>query len=137
MPSKHEMSLVQLFIEQAPNHYHLSNEMGHLTRLSAGDTDVDGENERDKEDDRDDAINTNETHLPNDDENCCQRENIDLVMVQQVVECESTRYVNLEVEVGDRFNNPEVESTSPIASPHGTQVNIFNGNLEATFAPVS
>ena len=58
-------------------------------------------------------------------------------MVQQVVECESTRYVNLEVEVGDRFNNPEVESTSPIASPHGTQVNIFNDNLETTFAPDS
>ena len=81
--------------------------MGHLTRLSAGDTDVDDENERDEEDDRDDAINTNEIHLPNDDENCCERENIDLVMVQQVVECESTRYVNLEV--GDRSNNPEVE----------------------------
>ncbi|KAL6345104.1 hypothetical protein AAG906_013587 [Vitis piasezkii] len=123
------MYLVQLFIEQAPNHYHLSNEMGHLTRLSADDTDVDGENERD------DAINTDEIHLPNDDENCCQRENIDLVMVQQVVECESTRYVNLEV--GDRFNNPEVENTSPVASPHGTQVNISNDKLEATFVPVS
>ena len=111
--------------------------MGNLTRLSIGDTDVDDENERDKEDDRDDVIDADEIHLPNDAENCCQRENIDLVMVQQVVECESTRYVNLEVEVGDRFNNPEVESTSPIAFPHVTQVNIFNDNLEATFAPVS
>ena len=107
VPSKYEMSSVQLFIELTPNHYHLSNEMGHVTRLSAGDTDVDDENERDEEDDRDDAINTNEINLPNDDENCCERENIDLVMVQQVVECESTRYVNLEV--GDRSNNPEVE----------------------------
>ena len=71
--------------------------------------------------------------------NCCERENIDLVMVQLVVECESTRYVNLEV--SDRFNNPEVEfeveNISPVASPHGTQVNVSNDNLEATFAPVS
>ncbi|RVW91315.1 Serine/threonine-protein phosphatase 7 long form-like [Vitis vinifera] len=73
-------------------------------RIVARDTDVDDENERDEEDD---AINTDEIHLPNDDENCCQIENIDLVMVQQVVECESTRFVNLEV--GDRSNNPEVE----------------------------
>ncbi|KAL6314595.1 hypothetical protein AAG906_026935 [Vitis piasezkii] len=80
--------------------------MGHLTRLSTGDTDVDDENERDEEDDRDDAIDTDEIHLPNDDENCCQTENIDLVMVQQVVECESTRFVNLEV--GDRSNNPRL-----------------------------
>ncbi|KAL6343506.1 hypothetical protein AAG906_024871 [Vitis piasezkii] len=97
--------------------------MSHLTRLSAGDTDVDDENERDGEDDKDDAINTYEIHLPNDDENCYPRENIDLVMVQQVVECENTRYVNLEV--GDRSNNPEVEfeveNTSPVASQHGTQ----------------
>ncbi|KAL6341074.1 hypothetical protein AAG906_032189 [Vitis piasezkii] len=139
VPSKYGMSSVQLFIEQAPNHYHLSNEMGHSTRLSAGDIDVDDENERDEEDDRDDAINTNEIHLPNDDENCCKKENIDLMMVQQVVECESTRYVNLEV--GDRSNNPEVEfeveNISPVASPHGTQVNVSNDNLEATFAPVS
>ena len=60
-------------------------------------------------------------------------------MVQQVMECESIRYVNLEV--GDRSNNLkvqfEVENTSPVASPHGTQVNISNDNLEATFAPVS
>ncbi|RVW68072.1 hypothetical protein CK203_064579 [Vitis vinifera] len=62
-----------------------------------GDTDVDDENERDEEDDRDDAIDTDEIHLPNDDENCCQTENIDLVMVQQVVECESTRFVNLKL----------------------------------------
>ena len=107
VPSKYGVSSVQLFIEQVPNHYHLSNEMSHLTRLSAGDTDVDDENERDGEDDKDDAINTYEIHLPNDDENCYPKENIDLVMVQQVVECENTRYVNLEV--GDRSNNPEVE----------------------------
>ena len=68
MQSKYGMSLVQLFIEQAPNHYHLSNEMDYLTRLSAGDTDVDGENERDEEDDRDNAINTDDIHLPNDNE---------------------------------------------------------------------
>ena len=139
VPSKYGMSLVQLFIEQTPNHYHLSNEMDHFTRLSACDTDVDDENERDEEDDRNDAINTNEIHLSNDDENCCERENIDLVMVQQIVECENTRYVNLEV--GYRSNNPEVEyeveNTSPVASSHGTQVNISNDNLEATFAPVS
>ena len=60
--SKYEMSSVQLFIEQTPNHYHLSNEMGHLTRLSTGDTNVDDENERDEEDDRDDAIDTYEIH---------------------------------------------------------------------------
>ena len=107
VPSKYGMSSVQLFIEQAPNHYYLSNEMGHSTRFSASDINVDDENERDEEDDRDDVINTDEIHLPNDDENCCKRENIDLVMVQQVVECESTRYVNLEV--SDRSNNPEVE----------------------------
>ena len=70
--SKYGMSSIQLFIEQAPNHYHLSNEMGHLTRLSTSDTDVDDENERDEEDD---AIDTDEIHLPNDDENCCQTEN--------------------------------------------------------------
>ena len=59
-------------------------------------------------------------------------------MVQQVVKYENTRYVNLEV--GDRSNNPEVEfeveNTSPVASPHGNQVNISNDNLEATFVPV-
>ncbi|KAL6314932.1 hypothetical protein AAG906_029151 [Vitis piasezkii] len=69
------MSSVQLFIEQAPNHYHLSNEMGHLTRLSTGDTDVDDENERNEEDDRDDAIDIDEIHLPNDDENYGDRSN--------------------------------------------------------------
>ncbi|KAL6313345.1 hypothetical protein AAG906_004206 [Vitis piasezkii] len=139
VPSKYGMSSIQLVNEQAPNHYHLSNEMDYLTRLSTGDTDVDDENERNEEDDRKDVINIDEIHLPNDDENCCERENIDLVMVQQVVECESARSVNLEV--GDRSNNPkvefEVENTSPVASPHGTQVNISNDNLEATFAPVS
>ncbi|RVW44625.1 hypothetical protein CK203_086872 [Vitis vinifera] len=139
VPSKYGMSSIQLVIEQAPNHYHLSNEMDYLTRLSAGDTDVDDENERNEKDDRKYVINIDEIHLPNDDENCCERENIDLVMVQQVVECESARYVNLEV--GDRSNNPkiefEVENTSPVASPRGTQVNISNDNLEATFAPVS
>ena len=55
------------------------------------------------------------------------------------MECESTRFVNLEV--GDKSTNPEVEfeveNTSPVASPDDTQVNISNGNLEATFAPVS
>ena len=60
-------------------------------------------------------------------------------MVQQVVECESTRYVNLEV--GDRSNNPEVEfeveNTSLVASPHGTQFNISNDNREATLTPIS
>ncbi|KAL6313760.1 hypothetical protein AAG906_010179 [Vitis piasezkii] len=92
-----------------------------------------------EEDDRDYAIDTDEIHLPNDDENCCQTENIDLVMVQQVVECESTRFVNLEV--GDRSNNPEVEfeveNTSLVASPHGTQFNISNDNLQETFVPIS
>ena len=47
--------------------------MGHLTRLSVGDTNIDDENERDGEDDRDDAINTDEIHLLNGDENCCER----------------------------------------------------------------
>ncbi|RVW29435.1 Serine/threonine-protein phosphatase 7 long form-like [Vitis vinifera] len=134
VPSKYGMSSVQLFIEQTPNHYHLSNEMGHLTRLSTGDTDVDDENERDEEDDRDDAIDIDEIHLPNDDENCCQTENIDLVMVQQVVECENTRFVNLEV--GDRSNNPEVEleveNTSLVASPHEMIVTI--GAIQAVVA---
>ena len=73
MQSKYGMSLVQLFIEQATNHYHLSNEMVHLTRLSVGDTNIDDENERDGEDDRDDAINTDEIHLLNGDENCSER----------------------------------------------------------------
>ena len=44
--------------------------MGHLTRMSVSDANVDDKNERDEEDDRDDAINTNEIHLPNNDENC-------------------------------------------------------------------
>ncbi|RVW92837.1 Serine/threonine-protein phosphatase 7 long form-like [Vitis vinifera] len=139
VPLKYGMSSVQLFIEQTSNHYHLGNEIGHLTRLSTGNTNVDDENERDEEDDRDDAIDTDEIHLPNDDENCCQTKNIDLVMVQQVVECESTRFVNLEV--GDRSNNLEVEfeveNTSLVASPHGTQFNISNDNLEETFVPIS
>ena len=55
------------------------------------------------------------------------------------MECESTRYVNLEI--GDNSNNPEVEfkveNKLPVVSPHDTQVNISNDNLEATFAPVS
>ena len=98
--------------------------MGHLTRLSIGDTDVDDENERDEEDDRDDAIDIDEIHLPNDDENCCQTENIDLVMVQQVVECESTRFVNLEV--GDRSNNPEVKhKICTRFIPYATYTTIF------------
>ena len=103
--------------------------------MSVGDIDVDEENEIYEEEDRDDAIDTDEIHLPNDDENYGQRENIDLVMVQQVVECDSTRYVNLEV--GDRSNDSEVENTSPIAFPHGTQINVSNDNLETTFTPVS
>ena len=55
------------------------------------------------------------------------------------MECESTRYVNLEI--GDNSNNPEVEfkveNKLPVVSPHDTQVNISNDNLEATFALVS
>ena len=102
--------------------------------MLASDTDVDEENERD---DRDDAIDIDEIHLPNDVENCCQRENINLVMTQQVVEYESTKYANLEV--GERSNSLEVEfeveNTSPVAFPHDTQVNISNDNLEATFVP--
>ena len=70
VPSKYGMSSVQLFIKQVSNYYHLSNEMGHLTWLSIGDTDVDEENEIYEEDDRNDAIDTDEIHLPNDDENC-------------------------------------------------------------------
>ena len=31
VPSKYEISSIQLFIGQAFNHYHLSNEMDHLT----------------------------------------------------------------------------------------------------------
>ncbi|KAL6331634.1 hypothetical protein AAG906_011574 [Vitis piasezkii] len=91
-----------------------------------------------KEDDKNDAIDIDEIQLPNDDENCGQRENIDLVMVQQVVECENTRYVNLEV--GDKSNDLkvefEVENISLVASSHGTQVYISNENQEATFAPL-
>ena len=83
--SKYGMSSIQLFIEQAPNHYHLSNEMSYLTRLSTGDTDIDDENERDEEDDRYDAIDTDEIHLPNDDENCCQRKNIDSFTLKLVI----------------------------------------------------
>ena len=60
-------------------------------------------------------------------------------MVQQVVECESTRFVNLEV--SDRSNNPEVEfeveNTSLVASPHDTKFNISNDNLEEIFTPIS
>nr|CAN68793.1 hypothetical protein VITISV_016173 [Vitis vinifera] len=104
-------------------------------RTVARDIDVDEENETYEEEDRDDAIDTDEIHLPNDDENYGQRENIDLVMVQQVVECDSTRYVNLEV--GNRSNDPKVENTSPISFPHGTQINVSNDNLETTFTPVS
>ena len=60
-------------------------------------------------------------------------------MVQQVVECENTRYVNLGI--GDRSIDPEVEfeveNISLVAFPHDTQINISNDNLEATFSPVS
>ena len=59
--------------------------MGHFTRLSTGDTDIDDENERDEEDDRYDAIDTDEIHLPNDDENCCQRKNIDSFTLKLVI----------------------------------------------------
>ena len=55
--------------------------MGHFTWLLVGDIDVDEESERDEEDDRHDVIDTYEIHLLNDDENCGQRETIDLVMV--------------------------------------------------------
>ncbi|KAL6323464.1 hypothetical protein AAG906_039035 [Vitis piasezkii] len=41
-------------------------------RTIAHDLDVDDGNERDEEDDRDDAIDTDEIHLPNDDENWYQ-----------------------------------------------------------------
>ena len=47
------------------------------------------------------------------------------MLVQQVMKYESTRYVNLEV--GARSNDPnvevEVENTSLVVSPYGTQVN--------------
>ena len=40
-PSKYRMSLVELFIEHAPNHSNLRNGIGHCTWLSTSDTDVD------------------------------------------------------------------------------------------------
>lgn len=166
-PSKYGMSLVELFIKHAPNHFNLSNGIGHCTWLSIGDTDVDQrmtnitntsnfpaptgynienvdeKNEKDERDDeyndKDDVTNTNEIHLLDDDENCGHRDIIDLVIVKQIVECESTRYVNFEV--GDRSNDPkfefEVENTSLFASLHDTQVNISNDNPRATFATIS
>ena len=61
------------------------------------------------------------------------------MMVQQFVESESRRYMNLEV--GDRLNDPEVdiefEDTSSFGSKHGTQVNISNDNREAAPSPIS
>ena len=55
------------------------------------------------------------------------------------MESESTRYVNLEFSA--RSNDPnvkvEVENTSLVVSPHGTQVNISNDNVEVTIALVS
>ena len=59
--------------------------MGHFTWLLVGDIDVDEESERDEEDDRDDVIDTDEIHLPNDDENCCQRKNIDSFTLKLVI----------------------------------------------------
>ena len=47
----------------------------------------------------------------------------------------------MNLEIGDNSNNPEVEfkveNKLLVVSPHDTQVNISNDNLEATFAPVS
>lgn len=40
-PSKYKMSLVELFIEHAPNHSNLCNGIGHCTWLSTSDIDVD------------------------------------------------------------------------------------------------
>ena len=40
-PSKYKMSLIELFIEHAPNHSNLRNGIGHCTWLSTSDTDVD------------------------------------------------------------------------------------------------
>ena len=107
--------------------------------MSINDIDVDEENDEDKADDIHDVIHTDEVVLPNNDEYCAQRESYDLMLVQQVLESESTRYVNFEV--SGRSNDPnveiEVENTSPVVFPHGTQVNIFNDNVEPTIAPVS
>ena len=136
--SKHEISPIELFIEHTPS-LNLNNENDHSMQLSINDIDVDEENDEDKEDDIHDVIHTDEVVLPNDDEYCAQRESSDLMLVQQVMESESTRYVNFEVSA--RSNDPnveiKVENTSPVVSSHGTQVNIFNDNVEPTIAPVS
>ena len=61
------------------------------------------------------------------------------MLVQQVMEFESTRYVNFEVGAGSNDLNIEVEvkNTSLVVSSHGTQVNISNDTVEPTIAPVS
>ena len=138
MPSKFEMSSIELFIEHAPDHPPLNNETTHFTESSTNGIDVDEEIERDKEDGMYDVVPTNEFVLPGNDENCGHRESVDLITVQQVTKSESTRYVNLEV--GDRYNDPDVEvkveNTLPVVSPHDTQVNISNDNDRA-LAPIS
>ena len=77
--------------------------------------------------------------MPNNDENCSQIESFDLMIIQQVMESESTRYVNLEV--GTRSNDPnvevEVENTLLVVSVLGTSVNISDDNIEATIALIS
>lgn len=128
VPSKYGMSSVELFIEHAPSHPYLNNEIDQFIELPTDGINANEGNDEDRENDKHDVINSNEVVLPNDDENYGQRETLDLMMVQQVVESESLRYVNLEG--GDRSNNPnvEVENTLSIISPHDTQVNISNHN---------
>ena len=100
----------------------MNNENDHVIQLSTDNIDVDEENNEDKEDDIHDVIHTDEVVLPNDNEYCGQRESSDLMLVQQVMEFESIRYVNLEV--GARSNDPNVEvgveNTSLVVSPHDT-----------------
>ena len=100
----------------------MNNENDHVIQLSTDNIDVDEENDEDKEDDIHDVIHTNEVVLPNDNEYCGHRESSDLMLVQQVMEFESIRYVNLEV--GARSNDPNVEvgveNTSLVVSPHDT-----------------
>ena len=139
--SKYGMLPVELFIEHAPSHPHLNNKNDNFIQLFIDGIDVDEENNEDKEDDRYGVIHNNEVVLPNDDENCGKKESFDLIMVQQVMEFESIRYVNLEV--GARLNDPngvvevEVENTLQVVSPHGIQVNISNDNVEEKSAHVS
>ena len=137
--SKHGISPIELFIEHTPSHHQLNNENDQSIQLSTDNIDVDEENDEDKEDDIHDVIHIDKVILPNDDEYCGQRENSDLMLVQQVMESESTSYVNLEVGTSSNDHNVEVEveNTSLVVSPHGTQVNISNDNIEPTIAPVS